>query len=306
MRHIDRTIQLFETFMSVDFMLLEAEFNVDAFLNKLQSVTTLARRAGTPGEREAALEAIKRMGVRAKEEASAMSKDAAERFLKRVALVSSQTTEGGQSSNYVNPNSKKSQSSNYVNPNSKKMYDVNVWVYVFSLKKAGKIIEVANRGGLGFKYDIEYFSTNLNSKGKISLALYNWSDRDDSWNVTFRKATQEEIDSALGEKAAQGKTKTKDDTENRGDYSKKAGLWRVIDLAYFQDDKSDKAYGIATNGQKIFTFWGRRKGPYSVKNIDSMVEAIKIYRSKLAKGYEPVDSASKIKTAEDILQPHFT
>jgi hypothetical protein len=257
--HINRFITLFENIFDVDILLSEG-FNPSSFLSKVQSVATLARRGATEGERSASIEALKRLLDRAQEEARAMSHGDAQQFLRRVKDASSDTQKEEPKPQYKRPEYKE-----YKRPQE---FPTGSWVYVFDKRKAGKITRyIAYATGTYF-IDVPGMETFSAKTAEI------------------RRATQDEIDSSLGN------VKAKESSVDQ---------WIIIDFAKFVDEKSNKVYGTAFNhtNKESVCFWGRHAGPYSIKKYSSLPECHEQYLSKRKKGYiVPTDLVTELAKAK--------
>jgi hypothetical protein len=142
------------------------------------------------------------------------------------------------------------------------------WVYVFDKRKAGKITRyIAYATGTYF-IDVPGMETFSAKTAEI------------------RRATQDEIDSSLGN------VKAKESSVDQ---------WIIIDFAKFVDEKSNKVYGTAFNhtNKESVCFWGRHAGPYSIKKYSSLPECHEQYLSKRKKGYiVPTDLVTELAKAK--------
>lgn len=362
---------LTETQILVERFLLELGFNPDSFLNKAQSVATLARRGATDGEKSASRLAMDRMISRAEDEAKTMSdKDAAKRFLDRIKEIAVSMDAAEPEPEPYKPS--------YRPPPRPQIYPVGTWIASTASKLVGKIKSHIQRDG----EVVGYVLMTANSIERITAS-------------GFRRATQEEIDATLAtrkstasgqDKGPEAKPKpdkddktkqssgsgvwkvlklcgagsnafgvatkngvhyifagpksgpfqTKDFTQPPTSYPEKKAIarcyalfkhrledkgfieiydatitahierllnssssnqsdqssssssideWKILKLAWNQLNGSDKIYGVAANGITFITFWGRRKGPYSVKNFNSSKSsALSVFNSKVSDG----------------------
>ena len=238
MLDVKRIIKLCEEQILLEVFLLK-EFDTNSFLNKIQSVATLAKRPGTEGEREASKTALMRLFDRAKEEARNMSRDDSAYFLKRVSAIIAQLS---------TPEPKetpKAERPRYTPP----IYAVGNWVYIPKYREAAKIINISSRN----MYEV-----------LLDGISHSFAENE------IRRATQEEVDAMAHRKRPEPK---KD-------------AWSVSELLQDQRGTSDKVWGIARNGGKAATFWGKRTGPFSAKDYTgNLVAALDLKYSKIKKGY---------------------
>lgn len=253
-------------------------FDTENFLSKLQSIAALANRPGTPGEKQAAVEALKRMQATATREAAQLPSYEAKRFLERVQAI----IDGKPSGSSYGAGAKSSPYGSYrhssppppPNPPFK-----TGWAWNFKKNKIGKIVKVWF-GGLSGQW-------NFTVKTPDGLSE-DWRAND------CRKATQEEVDAATASKSgyntadakkkesAKGKAKAK--TSNSSS-SSAASNWKIFGFARCQEGTSNKVYGYATDGTTWVTFWGKFVGPYTVKAQANMREAVATYEKKVKEKY---------------------
>jgi hypothetical protein len=173
-------------------ILLELTIDPPKLLGKLKSIAELARRAGTDGEREASLEALRRFSARADELAQQMvdsdpnSQYEADQFLRQVKSIIAYGNE--------KPEEKKPEP-------AAPMFRERQWVVIISSKKVGKVVKVVVDNGIN-KYWLTIPATN-----ETTFVL-----EDD-----LRAATQDDVDAALAARAKAAANKP--DPEARDDSS---------------------------------------------------------------------------------------
>jgi hypothetical protein len=249
-------------------------FDTENFLSKLQSIVALANRPGTPGENQAAVEALKRMWVTAEREAAQLPSYESKRFLDRAQAIIDSVGKPGASSTG-------SKRTSPPPPPSKPPFTTG-WAWNFKKNKIGKIVVCDLRTST---YAGKYwnFTVETPTGGKE-----NW------WANECRKATQEEVDAATASKAghtdtaeakAKSGAKAKEKEKAKAKASGSVSDWKIFGFARCQEGTSNKVYGYASDGITWVTFWGKFAGPYTVKAQTNMRDAVATFDKKVKEKY---------------------
>ena len=255
----------------VERFLVELSFNPESFLNRMNSVVTLAKKGATEGERGASREALKRMINRAEEEAKTMAPEMASRFLAKIKAIAAS----------VDSKEEPAQSSSsYRSRPPPQAYAVGTWIIDEVNKLIGKVVSSTYADGL-YSYTVRMPQGDLQTL---------WAN--------IRKATQEEIDAAL----AKARTSTSSKSSNQSSTGKSAD-WQILKLAAKIEGKSDKVYGVASNGVTYITFWGRRAGPSYAFKQHSKHSAFDVFSVKTSsRGYKIITDSAMITRSLHILR----
>ena len=256
-------------------------FDVERFLERAKGVQSLIDRGATEGEKSAARAAMERMVAKAEEQLAELSPTEQERFKQRFSAIRKGAPQEAPRARRANDDFYKQREE----PKARKYSTFKVDDYV-------EFILSENKGSIGIiieqmpsKNERDWFKIRWvfgPIKGKISVVSHNAIKLYDKEKADKAQRSQSRADA---EDREWRDSKRNSEQDNHGREGR--GEVEILYYATFENDKSDKCYGVVRKGNRHYTFWGRRlNGSLSIKGFDSIYEADAVFQSKLAKGYE--------------------